>query len=128
MKNSLYSIGIVLIVLSLTLTSCTQDTINKLQGKWTVIPIGDINTTDVETWEFTSDGVLLVTNTSSTYGNQSGKYVVEAGFLDTKLTISEFPNQYNFYNAEWKIIDLKNNTLYINNDKEGGLYTKEFER
>lgn len=128
MKNFLHPFGIFTIILCLSLTSCTKDTINKLQGEWKVIPVDDINTNYIETWEFTSDGQVIVKNSNPAYGNFTGKYEVVAGFLDTKLTISEFPNQLNFYNADWKIIDLKRNTLYINNDKDGGLYTKEFER
>ena len=128
MKNIFYSLGILSIILCLTLTSCKQDTINKLQGEWIVIHVPDPNSTFVETWNFTVDGQLQITNSNPTYGNHTGKYEITAGFLDTKLTISELPNQYNFYNAEWKIIELKRNTLYMNHDKDGGLFTKEFER
>ncbi len=128
MRNYFYPVIILSIVLGLSLSSCSKDTQNKLQGTWTVIQIPAPNTTDVETWEFTSDGVLNITNTNPAYGDHSGKYVVESGFLETKLTISELANQYNYYNAEWQIVELKRSTLYINNDKDGGLYTKEFER
>lgn len=128
MKNIFYSIGMLVIVLGLSLTSCTKETMNKIQGVWVVIPVSDVHTPYVETWEFTNDGELKITNDNPTYGSWNGKYTIEAGFLDTKLTISDLPNQYNFYNADWKVIQLKRNTLYINNDKDGGLYTKEFER
>jgi hypothetical protein len=57
-----------------------------------------------------------------------GKYSVEAKFLETRLTTSEMTNNYNYYEAEWWIVDLKRNTLYIVNDKDGGLYNREFER
>ncbi len=128
MKNIIYSLSLLSIVLMLTLTSCSQDAINKLQGEWIVIHVPDNNSTFIETWNFTVDGKLLITNTNPTYGSHNGTYNVEATFLDTKLIISDFPNQYNFYNADWSIIELKGNALYINHDKEGGLFTKEFER
>lgn len=91
-----------------------------------MIPLFDLNSTENETWEFTSDGALIVRRGGSLISQ--GKYTVEAGFLDTKLTTSEMTHNFNYYEAEWVIIELKRNTLYINNDKDGGLYTREFER
>ncbi len=128
MKNIFYSVGLLAIVLGLSLTSCTTDTINKLQGVWTVVQIPEPGTSYVETWEFTNDGRLLVKNSNPAYGDKEGKYSVEAKFLETRLTITDFPNQNNFYNAEWWIVELKRNTLYIVHDKDGGLYNREFER
>lgn len=122
------SAAIILIAISLMLSACTGTTMNKLQGKWVVVNIYDPNSPDVEEWEFTNDGQIHVTNTNPTYGNHSGKYKVEAGFLETRLYVSDFPNQYNFYNADWWIVELKNKKLYIVHDKDGGLYNKEFER
>ncbi len=126
MKNFIYSFGLLSIVLVLTLTSCTQDTINKLQGEWTMIPVYDVNDTMVETWEFTSDNRLIVRRDGQEVS--SGKYAVEAKFTETRLTTSEMLHNFNYYEAEWWIVDLKRNTMMIVNDKDGGLYTREFER
>jgi hypothetical protein len=127
MKNVFYSF-VLLSVLSITLTSCTQDAINKLQGEWTVINISDPNSDYVERWEFKNDDVLVITSTDPGKGNSTGKYAVTANFLDTKFTVSDLSNQYNYYNADWTIIELKRNTMYIVNDKDGGLFNRELER
>ena len=91
-----------------------------------MIPVHDPGDTLLETWEFTNDGQLIVRRQGTTISE--GKYTVQATFLDTKLTTSEMTHNFNYYEAEWTIIQLKRNTLYINNDKDGGLYTREFER
>lgn len=126
MKNFIYSFGLLSMVLILGLTSCTQDTINKLQGEWTMIPVYDVNDTMVETWEFTNDNRLIVRRDGQEVS--SGKYAVEAKFTETRLTTSEMLHNFNYYEAEWWIIDLKRNTMMLVNDKDGGLYTREFER
>ncbi len=126
MKKIFYSIGILSVVLVLSLTSCKQDTMNKLQGEWRMIPTFDLANTQQETWEFTNDGALIVRRGGTII--TSGKYTVQANFLDTKLVTTEMLHNFNYYEAEWYIIELKRTTLYINNDKDGGLYTREFER
>ena len=126
MKNFIYSFGLLSIVLVLTLTSCTQDTINKLQGEWSMIPVFDVNDTLTETWEFTNDNRLIVRRDGTVISE--GKYSVEAKFTETRLTTSEMTHNFNYYEAEWWIVELKRNTMMIVNDKDGGLYTREFER
>lgn len=126
MKNFIYSFGLLSVVLVITLTSCTQDTVNKLQGEWTMIPVYDVNDTMVETWEFTNDNRLIVRRDGLEVS--SGKYSVEAKFTETRLTTSEMLHNFNYYEAEWWIVDLKSTTMMIVNDKDGGLYTREFER
>ncbi|MCG3167621.1 MAG: hypothetical protein POELPBGB_03415 [Bacteroidia bacterium] len=128
MKKLVYSVGLLSIVLAFTLSSCTQDTINKLQGEWTMIPVYDVNDTMVETWEFTNDNRIIVRRDGTEITH--GEYSVEAKFLETRLITTGMTdvNNYNFYDAEWWIVDLKRNTMMIVNDKDGGLYTREFER
>lgn len=126
MKNILSSLGILSIVLGLCLTSCTQDTVNKLQGEWQMIPVFDIQDTLAETWEFTNDNRLIVRRGGTEV--TSGKYSVTAKFTETRLITTEMLHNFNYYEAEWWIVDLKANTLTIVNDKDGGLYTREFER
>lgn len=126
MKNTLYKIGIFAFVLSLTLTSCTKDTQNKLIGEWRLIPIDPSYIGKDHTWEFTSDGLLIVRELGLVVSE--GKYTVSATLLETKLITTEMTNNFNYYEAEWTIIELKRNTMYIVNDKDGGLYNREFER
>ncbi len=128
MKNIFYSVGVLSIVFVLSLTSCSTDTVNKLQGEWTMIPVFDVNETVTETWEFTVDGRIIVRRDGTVV--TEGKYSVEAKFTETRLITTGMTdvNNFNFYDAEWWIIELKSNTLYIVNDKDGGLYNREFER
>jgi hypothetical protein len=126
MKKIVYSLSVLSIVLVITLTSCTTDTVNKLQGEWAMIPVFDINDTIVETWEFTNDNRLIVRRDGTVV--TEGKYSVEAKFTETRLITTEMLHNFNYYEAEWWIVDLKSNTLTIVNDKDGGLYTREFER
>jgi len=128
MKNIVYYFGILSIVLALTFTSCTQDAVNKLQGEWKMIPVFDINDTIVETWEFTNDNRIIVRRDGTVV--TEGKYSVEAKFTETRLITTGMTdvNNFNYYDAEWWIVDLKSTTLSIVNDKDGGLYTREFER
>lgn len=128
MKNIIYSIGLLALILGLSLTSCTTDTINKLQGEWILVPIHDMKDTVVETWEFTNDNRVIVRwdGVEVTHG----EYSVEAKFLETRLTTTGMAdvNNFNYYDAEWWIVELKAQKLYIVNDKDGGLYNREFER
>lgn len=128
MKNIVYSVGILSIVLGLSLTSCTQDTVNKLQGEWLLVPIHDPADTLHETWEFTNDNRVIVRRDGSEVTH--GEYSVKATFTETRLITTGMTevNNFNYYDAEWWIVELKANKLYIVNDKDGGLYNKEFER
>ncbi len=130
MKNIFYSVGLLSIILGFSLTSCTTDTVNKLQGEWRLVPIHDVADTLNETWEFTNDSRLIVRQNGAQGVAiiSEGKYSVEAKFPETRLTTSEMTNNYNFYEAEWWIVELKAGKLYIVNDKDGGLYNREFER
>jgi hypothetical protein len=130
MKKLFKNISLIILIAGLIfLFACSKSgTENKLNGKWKVINIANINDTlNSETWEFVSDGKLkiwAVTNGQSDSLPQSVlKFVVKSY---KKLTIQPGDSgSTSSYCHDWEILKLKKDVLILDY-RSGGLSEKEF--
>ncbi len=103
-------------------TGCKQ-TKTRLPGVWLHERLSTSNL-PFEYWIF-EDGTLKICK------DPAGVVVFgTANYSATpnKIIVSDFPNDYNFYNGKWRVIDIDKDILRIANFDHGGMLTREFTR
>ena len=107
-------------------TSCGKIAFNKLEGQWRLIPVHNMQTSDIEEWWFT-DGFLQI------YVNflkkSEAQYATAANFAArTEIIITDNTNpDYKNVMGNWKILTLNGEVLSMIKT-ENGMMSKEFEK
>jgi hypothetical protein len=118
------------ILVLVVMVSCSKtNTEGKLVGTWKMIDLNDINnTTRLEKWEFTSDGLLYVTNYNYAVSDLGNVYKLRYEVPSAKkLDIYKEDTVNTNYCLKWEITKLNNDALVIINDNHG-ILTKELEK
>lgn len=116
------------------ISSCQKQTLNRLQGSWTRIPVEDPFTKVVETWEFTEGDFIIYEDGEKDAPNVAGTYTLNATFFETTLDLEPtFDNTKVFtkhYSGEWQVYEItsKHMTLLHFIEEDHGLTMREFER
>ncbi len=128
MKRSL-SYLFLLTVLLASISGCQKQTLNKLDGTWTLIPISDPYTLVVEEWTF-KGGDFEILRDGELW--EEGTYTLNSTFIETTLDLQPTRDAtfIRHYTGEWKIHEIKQThmTLLHFIEDDHGMTVREFER
>jgi len=108
---------------------CAKEKYEKLEGRWEVIDVANIESTHFTEWTF-ENAVLTISYVSRTNPTDrtiinSGNYELKVGVLGTKLVIS---NATGLYNGEWDFTELRKDRFSIKMEVTGGVIIREFKK
>jgi hypothetical protein len=130
MKKLLKYSGLVILISGLIfLFACSKSsTENKINGKWKVINIANVNDTlNTETWEFVSDGKLKIWTVTNGQSDSLPECVLKFVVKSYKKLIVQPGDSgaTSSYCHDWEILKLKKDVLILDY-RSGGLLEKEF--
>lgn len=124
-----YSVLVCTMVAFFGITSCQKQTLNKLDGSWTRIPVETPFTQQIEVWEF-KDGDFTIYQDEEIF--EQGTYTLNATFLETTLDIQPTLDAtfIKHYTGEWQVYEITRNhmTLLHFIEDDHGMSMREFER
>lgn len=129
-----YTVFASALILMLGISSCQKQTLNRLQGSWTKIPVENPFTQEVETWEFTDGDFIIYLDGNKDAPEVIGTYTLNATFFETTLDLQvKVDNTSVFtkhYTGEWQVYEItaSHMTLLHFIEDDHGLSMREFER
>lgn len=116
----------------LVIASCQKQTLNRIEGTWTLIPIQFPNTNNIEEWVFEKGDFKIVINGNDADPFEKGTYSVNATFLETTLDLQPTKDKtfIKHYSGEWIVYEVTSThmTLLHFIEEDHGLSMREFER
>ena len=131
MKITIRHLLIISLCIFFANSSCSKINKLRLEGKWNVITISDVDSEESsEEWTFDKDGTLHVIRIDI-----PGRPMIESGsyVMITRrfFKVTGFThNTLQYYNFTWEILSLTKRKMSLVNDQDGnaGLTIKEFEK
>ena len=131
-----YSLVLVLLV-AVIFGACQKQTLNKLEGTWTLIPIQKPTEDIVEEWtfkegDFQINRTEIFPDTTITTLYEEGTYTLNATFTETTLDLQPTRDAtfIRHYTGEWQVYEIKQDhmTLLHFIEDDHGMSMREFER
>ncbi len=142
MRELLFKL-VLLVVVSITLSSCSQTRLNKLEGQWQLFWINDMTDPNLYIWEF-EGGELTVTIYEPPNGpipippriGGVAQYKTSAEFLDAvvevtgyEMSISDAFVNAQLHNGDWVISKIDDDVMRLAHRPDAGGYEiREFTR
>ncbi len=127
-----YSVFAIAFLLVSGISSCQKQTLNRLQGSWTRIPVDDPFTDEVETWEFADGDFIIYFDGAKDSPYERGTYTLNATFFETTLDLQPTIDKtfMRHYTGEWQVYEITANhmTLLHFIEDDHGMTMREFER
>lgn len=129
MKSYSNILVVIVLFLAVSTISCKKTVEDKIDGYWRVIDVTNVNSDEVEEWNFTEQYIYFLRSHVNTSGTDTlgwCTFKIKASPFRKKLIIEN--STYQPYQAEWVIDKLNSKVLVLLTDELGGVTTKEFSK